>query len=146
MCKDINEKNQNEIYFISIKGELHETTYEIYKVFKGMKRREKYLQERSKINEISFDFLSEMEYPIELELFNKPKQVEEEIITKCLIEQMLSIIPLLNESEKWIIEQLFFMGKSEVEVSKESGMARTTIQSRKYTVLKKMRKLMEETH
>lgn len=138
------KNNENKGYFISIQGELFETTFEVYSTYKSMKRRELNSSVKRKLHEVSYEYLEEIEYPIHNNLINISRDLEEEIVTQSLIEHMLSVIPQLKESEKWILDELFFKGKSEVELSKESGIPRTTIQSRKYATLHKIRKLMEE--
>jgi hypothetical protein len=49
----------------------------------------------------------------------------------------------LDEEEKWLIQELFFYGKSEVVLSQETGVARTTLQSKKYKAFEKIKKIMK---
>lgn len=69
--------------------------------------------------------------------------IDEDVITTILIEKMLLIISQLSEEERQLIKELFFCGKSEVALAKELGIARTTLQSRKYRVLSKIKKLLK---
>lgn len=144
MSKYIDKKTGETRYFIPIDGKYRETNEEIHEIYYKMDRRERYLQERSKEYELSFEGLEAASYPVEMNMMEKQQLLEEQIITNDLIERMLSVLPKLSEQERWIIDELFFKGTSEVALSKETGLARTTIQSRKYVVLKKIREMMME--
>ena len=48
----------------------------------------------------------------------------------------------LTDEETAIIHALFYQEISEVELAKKLGIARTTLQSRKYKILEKLRKLL----
>ena len=47
-----------------------------------------------------------------------------------------------QDEETAIIHALFYQEISEVELAKKLGIARTTLQSRKYKILEKLRKLL----
>lgn len=140
------EKKIRHKFYIPIDGKLYETTKEIYEVYYSMERRERYLLERSSKHELSYDELMEAEYPINEKMVERSGNIEDEAISAILIEQMLSVLTLLSAQERWLLEQLYFIGKSEVELANESGVSRSTLQSRKYSVLKKIRKLIEDTY
>ena len=51
--------------------------------------------------------------------------------------------PKEKEEEKELIWRLYFEGISEVELSKRTGVGRTTLQYRKYQILKKLKNMLE---
>ncbi|MBF8982620.1 sigma-70 family RNA polymerase sigma factor [Lutibacter sp. B2] len=135
------DKRKN--FFIPIDGKLYETSEEIYRNYYRMDRRERYLEERSRKHELSYEALTDVDYPIEEKMVDQPEGIEDEVITSILIEKILLVISQLSEEEKQLIQELFFCGKSEVALAKEIGIARTTIQSRKYKILSKIKKLLK---
>lgn len=131
-------------FYIPIDGKLYETTEDIYRVYYKMDRRERYLEERSRKHELSYDALMDGSYPVEEKMIDKPKTVDDQVITSILIEKMLLVISELSQGEKQLIQELFFCGKSEVALAKELGIARTTLQSRKYKILSKIKELIKK--
>jgi len=76
------------------------------------------------------------------EMMNYPGVIykDEEVINKILIKTVLEAIMTLDEEEKWLIQELFFCGKSQRKLSKETGIPLMTITNRKKRVLKKLKK------
>jgi len=144
----MNEKEEREKalerYFIPVDGKYYETTKEVYEVYYQMDRRERYLEERD-LNKgvINFCDIDNEDYSAEEILSDKDTDIEEEVINKILIKTVLEAIMTLDEEEKWLIQELFFYGKSEVVLSQETGVARTTLQSKKYKAFEKIKKIMK---
>lgn len=138
-----NNKNRSGLlrdrFQIPVDGKLYETSEEVYKVYYKMGRRERYLEERSLKNELSFDALLNAEYPVEEKIRLKARDTEEIVITRVLIEEVMSCVKGLSDDEKSIIEELYFNEVSEVVLAKNIGIARTTLQSRKYKILEKIK-------
>jgi RNA polymerase sigma factor (sigma-70 family) len=63
---------------------------------------------------------------------------------KLLLEILFSALAELTDDERGLIDALFFDEKSERELSKETGVPNQTIHSRKLSVLKKLKKLLEK--
>ena len=55
---------------------------------------------------------------------------------------MSEALRTLTDEETAIIHALIYQEISEVELAKKLGIARTTLQSRKYKILEKLRKLL----
>lgn len=144
MSKKINIKTGEIEFFIPINGKYYETTEEIHEVYYKMDRRERYLQERSSENELSFEALQEAFYPVEMKMLNREKTIEQIVMNDFIVEKVFNIIATLPEKDKWVIEEIFIKGKSVVEIAKEVGCSRTTIQSRKTRALSKIKKLIVE--
>ncbi|HEY9161004.1 MAG TPA: sigma-70 family RNA polymerase sigma factor [Desulfomonilia bacterium] len=70
--------------------------------------------------------------------------VEDAAVKAVMIEKMLTYLKLLTPEEQEIIAELFFNGKSERQLSAESGIPYMTIHDRKVKILYKLKKLMEK--
>lgn len=130
-------------YFISVEGQLCETNEAVYRTYYKMDRRERYLKERSESKELSLESLILADYPVEEHLEKPETGIEDLVITEILIEELLKAVSQLNDEEKWLINELFFNAKSERELERESGVSRTTLQSRKKQILNKLKKHMK---
>ena len=144
MSKKIDERTGVTQYYIPINGKYQETSEALHKLYYKMDRRERYLQERSAEHELSFEALEEVFYPVEMKMVNKQPTLEDLVMNNFLVEKMLEVITGLSKKDKWIIQQIFFDGKSVVELSEETGQTRTTLQSRKIRALDKIKKRMIE--
>ncbi|MCF8019110.1 MAG: hypothetical protein K9L62_06825 [Vallitaleaceae bacterium] len=144
----MNEKEEREKalkrYFIPIDGKYYETTKKVYEVYYQMDRRERYLEERD-LNKgvINFCDIDNEDYSAEEMLSDKDTDIEEEVINSVLIKTVLEAMSLLSEEEKWLIQELFFCGKSERELTRNTGIPRKTINYRKEKALSKIRKFIK---
>lgn len=136
-------KSEKRKYFIPISGKLYETNEIIYKTYYSMYRRERYLEERSRKHELSYDALIDANYPIEDKVVDKPNNIEDDVVSHILIEEIFLAVSKLTEKEKWLIKELFFYGKSERKVSAETSIPRKTISYRKNKILNKLQKLIK---
>lgn len=69
--------------------------------------------------------------------------VEDAAVQAVLIEKMLSCLEMLTPQEQELINELFFKGKSEHQISGETDIAQRTIHDRKVRIICKLKKLME---
>ena len=142
-----------EKYYIAIEGQLLEVNNEIYEVYYKGKRKEQYFEqdlkiEHTKINketgerivvpsrEDSFERLLEAEK----QFAEDGNSVEDEVIHTIMVEKLQQTLKMLSEEENTIIQALFYEDLSETELAKRLGIARTTLQSRKYKILEKLKK------
>lgn len=70
--------------------------------------------------------------------------VEPQVITKLMVEKLNSILTLLSEDERDLINDVFYRNKSQTEIAREQGIRQSTIEYRLKRVLEKMRILMTE--
>ena len=144
----MNEKEEREKalerYFIPVDGKYYETTKEVYEVYYQMDRRERYLEERD-LNKgvINFCDIDNEDYSAEEILSDKDKDIEEEVINKILIKTVLEAIMTLDEEEKWLIQELFFCGKSQRQLAKECGIPLMTLNCRKQKIIEKIKKYLK---
>ena len=140
----MNSSENEKRYFIPVDGKVYETTKEIYEVYYQMDRRERYLEERDiKNGVLNFGDIDDANYAAEERIIDENADVEKEVIDQILWNAVLEAMSLLSDEENWLIQELFFYGKSEVILSKESGIARTTIQSKKCKAIEKIKKIMK---
>jgi DNA-directed RNA polymerase specialized sigma24 family protein len=72
------------------------------------------------------------------------ESVEDSAVKTLMIKKMLDCLKLLTPEERSLIVGLFFNGKSERQLSSETGIHFMTIHDRKMKILGKLKKLMEK--
>ncbi|MBR0598573.1 sigma-70 family RNA polymerase sigma factor [Sinanaerobacter chloroacetimidivorans] len=75
---------------------------------------------------------------------DEAESVEDVVAKAVMIEKMLYCIKLLDLEDQELIAELFFKGKSERELSAETGIPNMTLHDRKVKILGKLKKLMEK--
>ena len=130
-------------FFISSNGVLMEVSQEFYKEYYRDKRRERYLHELEVENVISFHCLDSEDFCGEDILIDHNEDVIEQVTTKLMIEKLRSVLPLLTEDEKLLINQIFFEEKSERTLALEYGVSQVAIHKKKERILKKLKNLLE---
>ena len=145
---------EKERYYIGINGQSVEVSRELYEVYYKGQRKEKYFTEdlkrgHTKINhntgetivvpsrEDSYERLIEAEK----QFIDGIESVEDIVIRMIMLEKLKKVLTKLNDEEMKIIHALFYQEISEAELAKQLGIARTTLQSRKYKILEKLKKL-----
>lgn len=132
-----------DAFFICSHGVLMEVTQEFYKEYNRDKRHEKYMEERAVEKEVYYHSLDTDEFCGEEILVDPDEGVAEQVAHKMMIEKLHKVLPLLDEDERKLIEEHFFMEISQVELSEIYGVNQSNI-SRKITrILKKLRNFLE---
>ena len=146
---------EREKYYIGLNGQTFEVSKELYEAYYKGQRKEKYFthdlkQEHIKVDketggiivissrEDSYERLLEAEKQFAEEAEN----VEDVAVRAVMLEKLNEALHTLTDEETAIIHALFYQEISEVELAKKLGIARTTLQSRKYKILEKLRKLL----
>lgn len=146
---------EKEKYYIALDGQLLEVNRELYDVYYKGRRKEKYFMHDLKEERICMDketgritVIPSREDSYE-RLLDADKQfaqeeynIEDMAIRKIMLEKLNEAIHTLSNEESAIIHALFYREISEVELAKQLGIARTTLQSRKYKILEKLKKLL----
>lgn len=130
-------------YYIPVDGKLYETSQEVYETYYKMDRRERYLAERSKAHDISYDALVEADYPIEERLVVQPISLEDQVLKEFQVEELLEILSILSRYEMWLVEEIYMHGKSERQIERDSGIPRKTISYQKKKMLEKLKTHMK---
>lgn len=69
--------------------------------------------------------------------------VEETVIAKCMIEKLCECLPLLSEDELELVTALYFQGKTQSQIQRETGVLQQTNSYRERKILQKLRKILE---
>lgn len=118
-------------------------TQEVYKAYYRCRNREKYLDKLAEKNNISLDGCTEKGISVEYIISTADDSMEDVIILNEMIARMRQCVKKLNESERLLIAELYLRGKSERQLSKETGIPAMTIHDRKIRTLKKLKNMME---
>lgn len=146
---------EREKYYIGLNGQTFEVSKELYETYYKGQRKEKYFthdlkQEHTKVDketgemivipsrEDSYERLLEAEK----QFAEEAEDVEDVAVRAVMLEKLNEALHTLTDEETAIIHALFYQEISEVELAKKLGIARTTLQSRKYKILEKLRKLL----
>ncbi|MDR2889479.1 MAG: sigma-70 family RNA polymerase sigma factor [Lachnospiraceae bacterium] len=144
---------EREEFYIGLNNESILVSKEIYEVYRQGRRKESYFlsdlkKERIVVDkstgqravipgrEVSYEQLVEAE----VQFSNNEKALLDVVVDTVLLEKLRAILNNLPESEVTIIRALFWDEISEVELAKQLGLARTTLRSRKYKILAKLKK------
>ncbi len=75
---------------------------------------------------------------------SEDESVEDSAVKTVMIEKMLECLTMLTLTEQELVTALFFEGKSERQLAKQTGVPQKTINDRKAKILVKLIKLMEK--
>ena len=70
--------------------------------------------------------------------------MEDAIILNEMTAKMLRCVRMLDEPDRSLIVELYLRGKSERQLSAETGIPRMTIHDRRDKILRKLKKMMEK--
>lgn len=146
---------EREKYYIAMDGQVFEVSRELYEAYYKGQRKDKYFthdlkEEHMRVDketgqitiipsrEDSYERLLETEK----QFAEDAEDVMETAIRAVMLEKLNEALHTLTEDEKAIIHALFYQEISEVELAKQLGIARTTLQSRKYKILEKLKNLL----
>ena len=146
---------EREKYYIALDGQTFEVSRELYEAYYKGRRKEKYFthdltQEHTRIDketgritvipsrEDSYERL----LAAEKQFAEEAEDVEDIAIRAVMLEKLNKALHTLTDEESAIIHALFYQEVSEVELARRLGMARTTLQSQKYKILEKLKKLL----
>lgn len=131
-------------YFLPLHGMLMEVTEDEYRSYYKDKRRQKYIDERSRENgDVSYDALDSSDMLGESVLVDIETNVEEQITNKIILEQLHNAFLLLSDEERKLIMLKFFKGFSEVKLSDYYGISQQAISKRLKKVLLKIKEMIK---
>lgn len=135
-------KEQREQGTIRIGGVIFVVTGEEYAEYYAELERKKYVLRQERGKKFSYEKAFEDGMQIDRLSSSLPISVEEEAEKNILIERMLKAIGQLDESEKTLIQMLFFDDISMRELSRRLNVPLTTLHDNRVRILKKIKKLM----
>ena len=137
------DKSYMDKLFLPLHGMLMEVTEETYKEYYRDKRRQKYIDERSKANgDISYNSFDTDELLGEDILVDKQIDVETQAINKMTIEQLRKAFLLLSPDEIELLKLRYFKEYSEIKLSKYYGVSQQAISKRIKKILSKIKKII----
>ena len=148
--------SEEKIYRISIRGELVEVDRELYLYFYRSRRRIDYYEHDIKVEvpirdedgeiigyipskEDSLDRIIESG----ADFCDDGESIEDLVIRKLMAEKLRQCLLLLEPDERELIDELFLNGKSERDLTTQTGIPQKTINDKKHRILRKLKKLME---
>ena len=130
--------------FLSLHGMLMEVSEEAYKAFYKEQRRQKYLKERSTDNgDISYDMLTTDEFNGEDILVDTVADTAGLAERNLLLDKLRRALDTLPEEERTLLEQYYFAGVSECELSDIYGISQQAVSKRVRKILAKLKKLIK---
>ena len=139
------DKEYANKYFLPLHGMLMEVTEEEYKAYYKDKRRQKYIDERSRENgDVSYDALDSSDMLGESVLVDIETNVEEQVTNKIILEQVHNAFLLLSEEEKEVITAIFKNNLTERELAKQKGVYHNAIHKQKNRILEKLKKFLNK--
>lgn len=146
---------EREKYYIGLNGQIFEVSKELYETYYKGQRKEKYFthdlkQEHTKVDKETGEMIVipsrgrflRATFGGRKQFAEEAEDVEDVAVRAVMLEKLNEALHTLTDEETAIIHALFYQEISEVELAKKLGIARTTLQSRKYKILEKLRKLL----
>lgn len=139
------DKSYMDKFFLSLHGMLMEVTEQTYKEYYRDKRRQKYIDERSRLNgDVSYNALDTDETLGEDVFADKKTDVEAEVINKMTVAELRKAFLLLSPDERELIKILFIDGVTERKASEIYGVSQVAIHKRKNKILAKLKEFLEK--
>ncbi len=133
-------------FYIRVPGEKVEVTEEIYLTYYRSRRRDRAQRERDKYNGLVFynsldtdDTLGEEVIPD-----SDVPSVEDLAVNNILQEKLNHCLAMLSETERELINALYFEGLTERQFAKQTGKHYMTIHNRQVRVLLKLKKMIDK--
>ena len=143
---------EEEKFYLHINGESVRVSREVYRVYKNAEEKERYFMKRLKKGRFTAgregqgeDYIPSREKSFEKlieegwEFAGTGEGVEDVAVRACLAEELGKAVQSLPEEDRILVEELFYLEKTEREVCGALHMAKTTLNRRKQDVLKKLR-------
>lgn len=139
------DKSYMDKFFLPLHGMLMEVTEEAYKEYYRDKRRQKYIDERSRLNgDVSYNALDTDETLGEDVFADEKTDVEAEVINKMTVAELRKAFLLLSPDERELIKILFIDGVTERKASEIYGVSQVAIHKRKNKILAKLKEFLEK--
>ena len=139
------DKSYMDKFFLPLHGMLMEVTEETYKEYYRDKRRQKYIDERSKLNgDVSYNALDTDETLGEDVFADTKTDVEAEVINKMMVAELRKAFLLLSPDERELITAIYIHNLTEREFAKQKGVYHNAVHKRKLRVLEKLKKFLDK--
>lgn len=134
-------------YYIRVQNELVSVTKEVYSANNSTKRQIRTQRDRDKRHGLLSIQAFDTDTICGEEIISDPlvESVEDQVIAAIMSAKLHTCMALLQPEERELIRAIFFEGKSERKLSQEISIPQKTINDRKQKILKKLKKLMENS-
>ncbi len=123
---------------LELNGRQIPVSKEVYDAFKRPAWKERKRRQVRKEKELSLEAFADAGF----EIPSGEALVDEIVEDKLLLDMLSKALSELTEDERFLIDELFFNGKSEREVARKAGVSQPAIHKRRNCILKKLKKLM----
>ncbi len=141
-------------YFLFVNGQRIQVSKEVYEEYYYWERQERYFMNdlkkgkmiiNSETGETTIIPSKEVSYE-QYFRYGEPFAVKTEIIDEQMIDQIAlkEAMQEISEEERELIWELFFLEKTERQVSEALHIAKSTLHHRRNRILKKLKKYLEE--
>ena len=130
--------------YIKIRGKVIAVTDDVYYVYYHMGRQRRTQSEKEGRRRVaSYDALdTEDDLGINMLVDENSPSVEDVAITKVMSEKLHRCLAHLPESERAILERIYFFGMTERQAAETLGVHHMTLHNRKVKALRKLKKMM----
>ena len=130
--------------FLPLYGRLMEVSQADYEEFYRMKRRQKYLDERSANNgDFSYDMLTTDEFSGEDILIAEQPDVCETVVESIMTDKLRKAILKLTDEEQLLIYRHYYAGISGTDLAEIYGVSQQAISKRIAKIRAKLKNLLE---
>lgn len=144
-------------FYLTIDGRRVRVSEEVYKEYRRAEDKERYFMRTLKkgrvtvnldTQEVEFRHSREQSYEQLLEedwqFAASEDSVETAAVKRALVEELNTALHSLSDEEMALVEELFFLERTEREAARLFGVSQNTIHYRKGRVLEKLREMMEK--
>ena len=130
--------------FIPVQGCLLEVVREQYAEFYKDKERWRYLKKLDTNHSLlSLEGFTDSEGNVLDFIVDEAVDVAETVVHAVMVDRLKAALPLLSDSERVLVNAIFFDELSEREVGLQLGITQSVVNKRKSKILAKLRKIME---
>ena len=136
---------EHKKYYIHVPGALVEVSEGVYFAYYQEMRRGRTLREKDERNgAVSYDGLDTPELTGQEMIPDRDAvSVEDAAIASILCDKLHRCLALLDETDRQLIQALYFEGLSDRKYAKRVGIPQRTINDRRQRVLRKLKELLE---
>ena len=135
----------NGKYYISLHGEVHEVSRDVYQAYYQGKRKEKYIYEKDRAHGnhiLDISGMEELEVESDCCLASVQPSIDDQLLAKELHNHLYQCLQMLPSAERELIQAIYFSGETESSYAKTIGITLSGVSKRHKRILAKLKKLM----
>ena len=146
----------NKDYYLIINDQKVPVTEEVYRAYSQGHRKERYMTKDLKTGRLAIANDSIVEIPSREDSYDRLLELDrqfpdtrdlqpEDVVCKAeMLQALEKALHTLTDEELALIQEIFYLERSEREIGRTAGTPPTTVHSRKNAILKKLRKKLEK--